>query len=62
VKNEYPNAQGVEFDVVDLDLQPRERAVNMTAVSGLQSLPQLHINGKYFGNFEALQVCEQRFF
>jgi glutaredoxin-related protein len=50
--------KGVNFDLVDLDLQPKERSAEVLQVSGTAVLPQLHINGKYLGNYDVLQELE----
>jgi glutaredoxin-related protein len=46
-------AHGVAFEEVDLSLVP-ERREEMTAVSGSRVLPQLHVDGKYLGDTEAV--------
>lgn len=46
-------AHGVQFEEVDLSLVP-ERRDEMTGVSGSRVLPQLHVDGKYLGDTEAV--------
>ena len=47
-------AHGVQFEEVDLSLVP-ERREEMTGVSGSRVLPQLHVDGKYLGDADAIQ-------
>ena len=46
-------AHGVEFEKVDLSLTP-ERRDEMTSVSQSRVLPQLHVDGRYLGDTEAV--------
>lgn len=46
-------AHGVEFEEVDLSLTP-ERRDEMTSVSQSRVLPQLHVDGRYLGDTEAV--------
>ena len=47
-------AHGAAYEEVDLSLTP-ERRDEMTAVSGTKLLPQLHVDGKYLGDADAIQ-------
>ena len=43
---------------VDLASEPKRRSEMVTASEGVTSLPQLHLNNKYLGDFDTLQDME----
>ena len=43
---------------VDLALEPRRRSEMLAASDGVSSLPQLHLNNKYLGDWDTLQDME----
>ena len=43
---------------VDLAAEPKRRSEMVTASEGVTSLPQLHLNNKYLGDFDTLQDME----
>eukprot|EP00301_Raphidiophrys_heterophryoidea_P025266 c8437_g1_i2.p1 GENE.c8437_g1_i2~~c8437_g1_i2.p1 ORF type:complete len:191 (-),score=49.81 c8437_g1_i2:478-1005(-) len=47
--------KGIQFELIFLDLRKGDQAI-VEAVSDSTELPQLHINGKYFGDIKKLQV------
>jgi glutaredoxin-related protein len=52
-------AKKVAFKVTYLDIYP-EKKEGMVAVSNTTILPQLHVHGRYYGDFEELQDLEDR--
>ena len=52
-------AKKVVFKVIYLDIYPEKKAV-MISVSNTGVLPQMHVHGRYYGDFEELQDLEDR--
>ena len=42
-----------------IDLKPEKRE-QMMAISNTDCIPQLHVNGRYYGDYEELQNLEDR--
>lgn len=43
---------------IDLAVEPRRRSEMLAASDGVSSLPQLHLNNKYLGDWDTLQDME----
>ena len=43
---------------IDLAVEPRRRSEMLVASDGVSSLPQLHLNNKYLGDWDTLQDME----
>ncbi|KAL3161337.1 hypothetical protein ABBQ32_010235 [Trebouxia sp. C0010 RCD-2024] len=48
----------VEYEEIDLAVEPRRRSEMLVASDGVSSLPQLHLNNKYLGDWDTLQDME----
>jgi glutaredoxin len=51
------NAKGIKYQVILVDFE-KEKQAEMKKVSGETTLPQLHINGRYFGDYTRVQELE----
>lgn len=53
------DSKGLDYELVFIDLdENRDRRTHMVATSGLSEVPQVHINGKFFGTYGVLQEKE----
>lgn len=48
----------VDYEEIDLAVEPRRRSEMLLASDGVSSLPQLHLNNKYLGDWDTLQDME----
>lgn len=48
----------VEYEEIDLATEPQRRLEMVAASDGVSSLPQLHLNNKYLGDWDTLQDME----
>eukprot|EP00301_Raphidiophrys_heterophryoidea_P011933 c18190_g1_i1.p1 GENE.c18190_g1_i1~~c18190_g1_i1.p1 ORF type:complete len:696 (-),score=225.97 c18190_g1_i1:35-2122(-) len=53
------NSKGIKYELIFVDLQ-EDQQKEMLDLSGSSGLPQLHVGGKYFGDFVLLQEMEDR--
>ncbi|KAL4422326.1 hypothetical protein ABPG75_008523 [Micractinium tetrahymenae] len=52
------DAKRVQYDEIDLAMEPQRREAMLAGSDGLRSIPQLHVNGRYIGGAEELQEFE----
>lgn len=48
----------VDYEEIDLAMEPSRRSEMLAASDGVSSLPQLHLNNKYLGDWDTLQDME----
>lgn len=51
--------KGVDYDEVDLALEPQRRA-EMRELSGRSSVPQIFIGGRHYGGYDDVRALDER--